>query len=543
MLYEILCDKFISSGEPRGAIIFHDGLNVVQGHNSGSNSIGKSTFLLAVDFAFGGDDYANQKTIQKEIGDHIIKFCFVFDGIPHYFSRSTSKPKIVEICDKNYIPTGQQIKIAEFRSMLFNFYGITLSGILFRDIVGRYFRIYGKENSNEKRPLAVVWEETDEKSIKALLKLYDRFSSIEEAGTQFEKLKEHRKAIVKAQNFQIIKKINKTTYKQNLNRLEELQNEIDSLATRGRDELLDLDPNQAEKGGEYKVKLDALTKQKKRLWAQYFAVKNSSDFHRPATEQDFQELTKYFPNTNIKKLGEIESFHARLSTILAEEFSESMSSILALVNETSREITIIENAIKEINLPQRVSRATLESYAQKRHEIEEKRKENLDYMQKKQIDSAIKAAKAKYATLFMEQIAVLQAYINIRLSELNDYIYGEDMKAPVLTIPDINKYDFRTLNDDGTGTNYKNLIVLDIATLELTQLPALIHDTVLFKNIAVDPMVKIIDLYAKNQKQIFIAFDRTTTYPETAHSIINAKTVLRLSSGGNELFGRSWIKK
>ena len=41
MLREIICDKFKEK-----KIEFHDGLNVVLGDEQGSNSIGKSTFLM-----------------------------------------------------------------------------------------------------------------------------------------------------------------------------------------------------------------------------------------------------------------------------------------------------------------------------------------------------------------------------------------------------------------------------------------------------------------------------------------------------------------
>ena len=45
MLYEIVCDKF-----KQNRIEFHNGLNVILGTNEGDNSIGKSSFLLIVDF-------------------------------------------------------------------------------------------------------------------------------------------------------------------------------------------------------------------------------------------------------------------------------------------------------------------------------------------------------------------------------------------------------------------------------------------------------------------------------------------------------------
>ena len=57
MLVEVQCDKFIEKGKKREAIQFHPGLNVVLGDDNGSNSIGKSTFLMILDFVFGGSDY------------------------------------------------------------------------------------------------------------------------------------------------------------------------------------------------------------------------------------------------------------------------------------------------------------------------------------------------------------------------------------------------------------------------------------------------------------------------------------------------------
>ena len=59
MLYEIECDQFAETinGQrvPRGRIRFRPGLNTVLGDRQGENSIGKSTFLLTVDFCFGGN--------------------------------------------------------------------------------------------------------------------------------------------------------------------------------------------------------------------------------------------------------------------------------------------------------------------------------------------------------------------------------------------------------------------------------------------------------------------------------------------------------
>ena len=55
MLVEMMSPAFKEKSEVRPPIKFKDGLNVVLGKEDGTNSIGKSSALLAIDFAFGGD--------------------------------------------------------------------------------------------------------------------------------------------------------------------------------------------------------------------------------------------------------------------------------------------------------------------------------------------------------------------------------------------------------------------------------------------------------------------------------------------------------
>jgi uncharacterized protein YydD (DUF2326 family) len=63
MLIEIESDAF---RVPK--IIFHEGLNVVIGDNQAANSIGKSSFLMVVDFVFGGSSLT-------EINDDVVAIC------------------------------------------------------------------------------------------------------------------------------------------------------------------------------------------------------------------------------------------------------------------------------------------------------------------------------------------------------------------------------------------------------------------------------------------------------------------------------------
>ena len=89
------------------------------------------------------------------------------------------------------------------------------------------------------------------------------------------------------------------------------------------------------------------------------------------------------------------------------------------------------------------------------------------------------------------------------------------------------------------------MIVFDLAILSLTNLPALIHDSLIFKNIGDQPIEKILEIYETfPEKQIFIALDKSSSYNSSStEEILNKNAVLTLSDNDASLFGRCWSKK
>ena len=68
----------------------------------------------------------------------------------------------------------------------------------------------------------------------------------------------------------------------------------------------------------------------------------------------------------------------------------------------------------------------------------------------------------------------------------------------------------------------------------------IIHDSILLKQIEDYALEKILHLYTKTKKQVFIALDKGTSYTKNAQKILTKNTVLTLEPGGSELFGRAW---
>ena len=192
MLIEIQCDKFICNGIIRSPIIFHEGLNVILGDQFATNSIGKSTFLLIIDFVFGGSDYVSKATdIINHVGEHIIKFAFQFGQEKYYFTRSTSNFRIVKRCDVEYVEK-EDISIDQFCQFLAERYGIIQQDLSFRQAISRYFRVYMRDNLDEKHPLHCHHNEKEAEIILELEKLFDKYNCISKAKEIYDAAKKRK---------------------------------------------------------------------------------------------------------------------------------------------------------------------------------------------------------------------------------------------------------------------------------------------------------------------------------------------------------------
>ena len=244
MLVEVMCDKFKDHGRPRGRISLKPGLNTVMGSASGSNSIGKSTFLMIIDFIFGGDDYVEKLTdVQTEVGEHRICFAFEFADGKHYFYRSNVDYKNVQKCDKDYQPIEDGlISLNQYLSFLQTHYDMNLAGLTFRNAIGRSMRVYKRETLDEEHPLHQAKQETAKSAIEGLLKLTDLHSGIEAQSKITTEAKDKYTTFKKAQKYQYIPFVTKQPdYDKNETRIAELTEQAEELARKSSGGLLDLD--------------------------------------------------------------------------------------------------------------------------------------------------------------------------------------------------------------------------------------------------------------------------------------------------------------
>lgn len=541
MLAEIRCDKFLSNGTVRPPIKLNPGLNTILGSVSGSNSIGKSTFLMIIDFVFGGEDYIKKsRDVQLNVNIHSIEFMFIFDDEKHYFSRSTGVYTEVNICDESY-KTVDTISVEKYTAMLAKFYHLDMEGITLRNAVGRFFRVYNRETLDEEKPLKSAKRETDKSAIEGLLKLFDKYTLIAEQSKIAEAAKDEELTLKKAQKYdQVIHAPNKSSYKANQKRIEELSLEAQELAHKSSHGLLDLNSFQLEEIVELKNKLSIFRRERSKLILQLRGTEADSGFTKKSFLKNYDELTEFFPGVNLKRIESIEQFHKEISKLLKKEFKENEESLKAMIDLASAEIDNLESQIIQMGKVQNVSKAVLDKYAVIENEIKRLQEANNNFEKVASLHSKTIEMEDTLNRLALDQIKVLQQQINEKMNELNRFIYDGRKTAPILSITSANSYVFFTPNDSGTGSQYKGLIVFDLAVLELSKLPVLAHDSILLKQIEDDAFEKILELYLQSSKQIFIAIDKEASYSDKTRKILNKTEVLHLSTGTEALFGKAW---
>lgn len=548
MLKEIVCDKFISNGKPRGPIRFFPGLNAVTGNESGTNSVGKSTFLMILDFVFGGTDYLTKsKEVHKEnnAGLHTICFTFVFDGKEYHFRRSTnpSESNMVFVCDDKYedIP-GEEMSLEKYNGFLREKYKLTGEGQSWRSSVSRFIRVDRRDTLDTEKPLRESRHDSDEKSITDLLRIYEKYHIVAEQIRKQNNADAEEKAFKDAQKYEYIPNISGITeYRKNQSRIETLEIELEDLAQKSSEGLLELSAIQAEQIRIIKNKLASFRRQRTMLRTQRDSILQSKNEKNRGFTSNYYELQHFFPNIEISKLAEVEEFHRNMAKVLDGEIRESVRNLEALIGICEGQIEELENEQTRISQIPNVSRAALEQYADIQNELMTLKAANEAYRKRNELHANAVELREQVGKTIVDEARPIAQDLNTRMDGMNEGLYNESIKPPVLLIESPNSYSFYTDDDRGTGSRSKGVILLDLAILNSSNLPLVVHDSVLFANISNEVIEKILELYVKQKdKQIFIAIDKATP---KAKELLAGKTVLHLTRDGNELFGRPWNKK
>lgn len=534
MLKEIRCDLFRDS-----VITFNEGLNVVLGDQKASNSIGKSTMLMIIDFVFGGDSYikTNYDAI-VHLGHHEFRFKHEFKEESLYFIRKTDRYKFVSCCDEDY-EVISEISNDEYKLLIKEKYAIDLPFISFRDIVGLYSRIWGKKNYDIDKPLQQIGVNA-KNAVDLVIKMFGKYSGIKAFDDQITDLADRKNAIQNAAKKDYLPNVTQTIYKNNFKTIESIKREIKAISADIQGLKTDADAIVSKEVLELKHSRSILLKKKNlyedRLAKTIFNISAKS----PTLKTQLSRLTEYFPNIDMDKLNTVDTFHSDISAILKSELKSTEKELEQVIKSIEDEILKIDAEMDEkLNLKD-TPKYTVDRLVELAAHVSQLEKANELFEKKETIDKNLTSAKKDLAEIKTVIISDINSMLNNAMYELNKKINTDGRRSPVIELKE-NNYDFRVFDDTGTGKAYTSLITLDLVVLQLTQLPVLVHDTMLFKNIENNVFENFVGIYCSQSKQVFIAIDEIGKFKKETEAILEKKAVLHLAYD-KTLFIKDWKK-
>lgn len=435
MLVEVQCDKFIEHGEIRKPIQFHVGLNTVIGDDNGSNSVGKSIFLMILDFVFGGKDYVNKcLDVQENVGEHTINFTFVFDGKPYHFSRSNIDYKHVFRCNENYEPLSEDSKMTldQYCAFLAEKYGTQVEeDLTWRGVVSRFIRVWKRDTLDEERPLRAAKDEKAEYAIKRYMQLYGKYASVEAQIKQAKAAEEERDAFKKSSDYKHIRAAkNKPEYEDNEKRIAALRTQEQELAEQSNKGLLDLDSFQARHLSELDDQLLKYRRERARVQTQLNAIRREMTEGKKSFKKTYSDLEKFFPGVDFRTIESIESFHQQLAKVLGDEFKETEKDLATAYVMLGNEIARILEEVEEIKKIPNVSEAILKEYAKITTELNNLIDANRNYDRMNELNDLVAEYAETRDRVIRDQLFAIETMLNQKMREISVQLLKDEQHMP-----------------------------------------------------------------------------------------------------------------
>jgi hypothetical protein len=531
MLKEIRCDQFILS-----PLIFKEGLNIILGDDYSTNSIGKSTLLMIIDFIFGGNSFMdNNSGAIYELGNLAFKFKFEFQTKPCFYSRSTENREIIGICDSEFNVINE-VNLDTYTNNLKDLYQLKIESS-FRAAINPYLRIWKKDNYNVDKPILNYIKEAESLSIENLIKLFGLYKEISLTLSQIKSQEESKKILAGMFKKNIVPKVTKTDFQKNEKKIQRINSEIEDIQNNLLKFTLNIEELSNKEIIELKTHKQKLLDAQSSVQNKIRRIKINLD-NTNVKSKYFKRLSQFFENPNEEKINEIESFHNNITKILQREL-EATREILNKENEQfNYEIAVIDQKIESLLTNVQSPKFIVEKIYDLTIQANKLKESNRFYQQHETVKEEVKSLNFNLDNTIRKILTEIETQINNELIRINKEIHSDKKKIPKITLNRKN-YRFDHSSNTGTGKSYADLIEFDLALLKLTVLPLIIHDSVLFKNIEDKAIDRIIEQYTLFKKQIFIALDGINKFSNNSQKILNEKCVLHLSET-RKLFNHDW---
>lgn len=536
MLREIQCDRFRS-----GTVVFSSGLNVVLGDENATNSIGKSTLLMIVDFAFGGETLLkHNKDIITELGHHDYYCIFQFADESYRFRRGTFEPNVVYVCNDELQPE-RAIDLDEYTALLKQAYRIDLPEITFRALLGLYFRVWGKENLAVDSPLHATPAQRARDCVDNLLKTFGSYESISALTKKLTGAESDLRAVTEAQRHDVLPKVSKRDYEQKQRLIATLERDLSEIKENLAKYSTSLTAVVNREVLELKMQKDDLLKIRMNLSSELQRIERNLQRNRGVRSEAFKELVRFFPEVNEVRLSKVEEFHNGVATILRKELRDAKDELVREIEESDAALSKIDQAMAAVLSSVDQPEALVDRVYDVSVGLYKAREAKESYEHLASLKGAVEALKEELSTEKVKVLHLVEHLVNDGMHRIVTEVFGENRKSPRLSLKE-RSYSFDVYEDTGTGTAYAGLVIFDLTVFMATTLPAIAHDSILFKNIENDSVARLMDVYMRTEKQSFVALDEISKYGLATAELLEARSVVHLSNEA-VLYVKDWRRK
>ncbi|OUJ39133.1 flagellar protein FlgN [Vibrio parahaemolyticus] len=529
MLVSLYCDKLIEK-----ELSFESGLNVLKGDDSATNSIGKSSVLMLIDFCFGGNDFITLcSDVVEKVGDLSVLCTFKFNEEHHYFSRSTNEPNKVI-----YVNDFSEWTLSKFTEFLYFKYDFPNHAASFRSSTNTFSRIWGKGNYSPEKPFNFKSKDIYSAILPLVLRLVNEYETVKEHKSLAKQASDRKSNLKKAFDSAFIpRKLTKTELKSKKIELNQLNDEIERIKSVVKHNINDLENLISNKTLSYKKRKDILNKDLMVEKSLLSRLEDSLKFGTLTNKKNLDKIKEFFPQVNIERINSIESFHSNVVGILKDDIkSEIISSqqIIASLQEEMNEVNQeMDKVLALSHQPDSLVDELLSLSIKQKEVMEEIRYKELN-------DSLIETDKKAQAEL-KESLEFSLSNASEKITNYTSTYINKFYENPVIPILELSQsqYVFNPNGDNGTGKLYANMISLDLGLLNNTYLPHIIHDSIVIKNVEREAVENIVKAYADQQKQVFLAIDEVPKYSKKTQTILEEKCFLQLTKD-KFAFGISW---
>lgn len=536
MLTEIRCEQFREK-----TIGFRKGLNVVCGDEAATNSIGKSSLLMIIDFVFGGNSFieTNRDAID-ELGHQEYFFSFQFGATSYFFCRTTLTPKIVSICDPDYVVLDSW-RLSKFTAFLHDQYRLE-GGVTFRSYIGPFSRVWPKDNTkNPSLPLHSSKNMKAADCVTNLVKIFGKYGDLERLDKLLKEVEDEKKALSAAFRTQLIKRINQREYDRNRQDIATWRSEYEEIKENLARFAINIKEITSKELLEFKQEKDSLLDNQQLVTDKLSRIRKNLKSSGYKLGRGFERLREFFPDVDSDRLKRVESFHNGISSILKRQLRASEQLLQQQLDNLSAELVEINTRIEVIQKSFDAPTIIIDRVSELSNRINRANEEIYFFEKERELASDRKSKNEELAEERGKVTEYLERKINEEISEISSEVYGATEKRPTLKLSP-NAYSYELFEDTGTGRAYSILLILDLAIFSATNLPILIHDTLLFKNVENSAVSQLVRLYSSFEKQSFIALDEVSKYGEETEDTLLENMVIQLNDE-HVLFVKDWRNK